>query len=331
MNAYTPCWWLPGGHVQTLWPVCATFGRIEVQRHTWTMPDGQPVLLEQVGQRGPIVIVLPGLQGDRRSHYVRATLRAIAKRGWRGMLLNHRGRGAKHLPPAPYHCAMTCDLDHVVRTLQQREAHTPLAVIGFSLGANILLKWLSEIGRDPAAPPIRAAAAISAPFHLGQVARRLECGLSRIYQHHLLKSLRRDVARQLARNPDQLKLTAHELRRLRTFYLFDDRITAPLHGFAGAEDYYARTRTDQCLHDIATPTLILNARNDPFIPAHLLPKHGELPDHVTLQITDQGGHLGFPTGRWPWRIDNWAAQRSLQFLESHLLKEEMPIEEPMAH
>jgi len=155
---------------------------------------------------------------------------------------------------------------------------------------------------------------VSAPFQLGVVAKKIERGFSRVYQWYLLRSLRRDVVRKMAAHHDDFGLTRRELRRLNTFFKFDDRISGPWSGFRGADDYYARTRSDVLLNHVTVPTLIVNARNDPLVPAHLIPAPSEVSDTVTLEITHGGGHLGFVSGKCPWSPKFWLDQRVPEFL-----------------
>ena len=166
---------------------------------------------------------------------------------------------------------MTCDLDYLVHHLTQREPGTAIGVVGYSVGANICLKWLGECGQRGQRCRSLRPWAYRPRSIWGPWPRRSSAGFSRIYQWYLLRSLRRDVARKMASLGDDLGITRRELRRLNTFFKFDDRITGPWNGFSGAEDYYARTRSDVLLKHVAVPTLILNARNDPLVPAHLIP------------------------------------------------------------
>jgi predicted alpha/beta-fold hydrolase len=282
------------------------------------LPDGDFVRLDWVGSRGPIVIVLPGLQGDLESAYVRGFLRACESRGWRGVLLNYRGHGEPNRTQRSYHCGMTCDLDYLVEHLARQMPDTPLAVVGYSVGANICLKWLGERGQQGQTPPVAAAVGVSAPFQLGVVAKKIERGFSRIYQWYLLRSLRRDVVRKMAALHNNFGLTRRELRRLNTFFKFDDRISGPWSGFRGAEDYYAKTRSDVLLSHVTVPTLIVNAHNDPLVPSHLLPPPSKLSDKVTIEITRGGGHLGFVSGRRPWSPKFWLDERVPEFLAEFL-------------
>jgi predicted alpha/beta-fold hydrolase len=318
VDRFKPSWWLPGRHAQTLWPVLTRRVRLEVRSEKLELPDGDCVRLDWAGDGGPpggpIVILVPGLQGDIGSGYIRGLMRAFQARGWRGVLLNHRGHVEPNRKRQSYHSGLTCDLDYLVRLLAQQEPGVPIAVAGFSLGANICLKWLGECGSRGHELPVVAAVAVATPFNLAAVAENINHGLARIYQWYLLRSLHQDMRRKMAVMSDTLGLTLRELRRLNTFFKFDDRITGPWHGFTGAADYYAKSRCDVLLKHIVVPTLVVCAKNDPLVPAHLLPQAGDVSGQVTLEITEGGGHLGFVSGRWPWAARYWLESRIPEFL-----------------
>jgi len=325
-NPFRASWWLPGRHAQTIWPALFRRARITARSERLELPDGDFAQLDWVGPLqdkpgaagSPIIIMLPGLQGDLQSPYLAGMLHACAARRWRGVLLNHRGRVEPNRLPRSYHCGMTSDIDYLVRQLAQREPGAPIAVVGFSLGANMLLRWLGECGQRGEKLPVAAAVVVSAPFYLGPAAKKIERGFSRIYQWNLLRSLRKDVLRKFAVLARHLSLTENELSQLTTFYKFDDRITAPLNGFLGADDYYSRTRSDILLKHITVPTLIVNADNDPLIPPELIPPASELSPCITLEITRGGGHLGFVSGPWPWSPRYWLDIRVPAFLANYV-------------
>jgi predicted alpha/beta-fold hydrolase len=291
---------------------------LDTRRERIELPDGDFADLDWAGESGPIVIVLPGLQGDLQSSHARGLMRECVNRGWRGVLLNYRGRGEPNRLAHSYHCGMTCDLDYLVDLLNQREPETSIFVVGYSVGANICLRWLGQCGRDGKTPPVTAAVGVSVPFYLGDVARKIEKGFSRIYQHHLLTSLRGDLRMKMEARDVGLDLTLEQLPELTTFRKFDDRVSAPMNGFDGAEDYYTKTRSDTLLNYVSVPTLVLNARNDPLVPIHLIPDRSDISDHVKLEISDNGGHLGFVSGRWPWAARFWLDTRIPEFLASRL-------------
>jgi predicted alpha/beta-fold hydrolase len=311
---FQPAWWLRGGHGQTLWSSLMRKIPLHTRPERLDTPDGDFIKLDWVGDGGPIVVVLPGLQGDLGSSHARGLLRECARRGWRGVLLHYRGRGEPNRLPHSYHCGQTRDLNYLVHVLRRREPDTPIGTVGYSVGANICMKWLGESGQRGVELPIAAAVGVSVPFHLGVVAKNISRGFSRVYQWRLLHSLRHDLRRKMEAGDMGLELTARETRRLNTFFKFDERVTAPLSGFDGAEDYYEKTRSDTLLGHVCVPTLIVNARNDPLVPAHLIPNRQHVSDLVTLEVTDNGGHVGFVSGRWPWAPSFWLDTRVPEFL-----------------
>ncbi|MBX3668249.1 MAG: alpha/beta hydrolase, partial [Rhodocyclaceae bacterium] len=180
---------------------------------------------------------------------------------------------------------------------------------GVSLGGNALLCWLGARRAD-AAGVIEAAAAVCAPLDLALCGRALEHGFARVYARHFLDTLKPRALAKLRHWPGAVDAAA--VRRARTLYEFDDAVTAPLHGFTGADDYWTRASSKPVLRHIALPTLVLHARNDPFVPPPSLPAREELPPSVTLEVTDGGGHVGFVSGPFPGRLD-WMPQRLLEF------------------
>jgi hypothetical protein len=208
-----------------------------------------------------------------------------------------------------YHSGETGDLQWVLEHLV-RETRSPVrAAVGISLGGNVLLKWLGERGQQRL---VGRAVAVSVPFLLAQASERLGRGWSRLlYQSHLLRKMRASYRRKLALIPPSLRIDPEGIRSFREF---DDRVTAPLHGFADAEDYYQRCSSRQFLGRIRTPTLILHARDDPFMWPTTIPREQELAAPVTLELSDQGGHVGFVAGPAPWRACYWMEQRVLSFL-----------------
>lgn len=312
---FRPAWWLPGPHGQTLWPALFRFKpRPALRRERIELPDGDFLDLDwSAGEQGPIVLVLHGLEGSSDSGYARGLLHRVAMQGWRGVVMHFRGcSGEANRLARSYNAGDTGDLAYVVSLLQQREPATPLACVGYSLGGNALLKWLGETGTT--LPSV--AVAVSVPFLLDSAAQRMSQGFSRLYQRHLLKHLRANYRRkQRARLP--LPVTLKEMAKLQDFYTFDDKVTAPLHGYAGVDDYYARASCRRYLRGIRTPTLILHALDDPFMLPSVTPQAEELSDCTALELSQQGGHVGFVTGAWPWQATYWLEQRIPAFLAEH--------------
>jgi uncharacterized protein len=313
-SAFRPAWWLPGPHLQTLYPSLFRPRRPpSLNRERLELPDGDFLDLEWTGRTaGNVVLILHGLEGSLESHYTGAMLGALAREGYNACLMYLRGcSGEANRLPYSYHSGQTGDLDFVVSTIQDRLPGTPLAIIGYSLGGNILLKWLGE---QAEAARVRTAIAISVPFDLNQAALRLEHGVSRIYQHHLLKKLH-GSARRKARF-HQLPWPAERIHELKTFRRFDNEITAPLNGFRDVDDYYTRASSKQYLKSIQVPTLLIQASDDPFLPATALPNNDDLSAAVTLELSRRGGHVGFISGNNPLRPQYWLEQRVVRHLRS---------------
>lgn len=315
-SEFRPAWWLRNAHMQTLWPrLMRRRPRIALRSERLELPDGDFVDLSWTpGARGPIVMILHGLEGSSRSHYVRGILRAVHARGWRGVLMHFRGcSGEPNRLPRSYHSGDTGDVAYLADRLRTDHPDTPLLAVGYSLGGNALLKWLGESGT---ASPLSAAAAISVPFRLGDAADRLEHGFSRVYQWTFLSELRASVRRK--RERVDLPEIPGSLGGLRTFRAFDDRVTAPLNGFQGADDYYARASCRQYLRGIRIPTLIVHSLDDPLMTPATVPAATELPPAVTLELSPQGGHVGFIGGATPPVARYWLEQRVPSFLAETL-------------
>jgi len=317
-HSFKPAWWLNGPHSQTLWPTLTRNDiPLNIIRERMELPDGDFLDLDWVGEgNGPIVLLLHGLAGDLRSPYVKGMLRAIIQSGWRGVLMYFRGcSGSPNRLPRCYHSGDTGDVNFVTHALIQREPHTYLACVGYSLGGNVLLKWLGETGEKN---PLSAAVAISVPFDLAKASGRLNTGFSRVYQWLLLRELREMIKRKSA--VVSMPFELNNIDKLRTFIEYDDFITAPLHGFKDAQDYYAQASSRQFIPHIRKPTLIVQAMDDPFLSPDAIPTQQELPSGVHIELTDRGGHVGFVTGNVPWRSDYWLEKRVIAYLQ-HLLNE----------
>jgi hypothetical protein len=316
-NQFRPAWWLSNRHLQTIWPVlCRTRIRLETRRERFELPDGDFLDVDWVGRGGPIVIVLHGLQGSAESNYARGLLKGIEARGWRGALMHFRGcSGETNRLARSYHSGETTDVDWLARVLRSREPETPLAGVAYSLGGNVLLKWLGESGADN---PLRAAVAVSIPFELGTAADSMESGFSRVYQWYLVHKLRKAVRAKIANGSFGLSLSSTDLDRLRTFREFDDAVTAPMHGFRSAQDYYERCSSRRFVDRIETPTLVLHAADDPLMHSGVIPSPEERSAHVAFEVSPNGGHVGFVSGRWPWSAQYWLEDRIPEFLQAHI-------------
>jgi uncharacterized protein len=323
---FRPAAWLPGPHAQTVWGRLTRSRRlVPMRRETLTTPDGDDLLADHLDGPGgrPRVLVLHGLEGSSHSVYVQGLLLEVRRRGWCGTAMNFRSCArdpsdiSRMLPnrrPRMYHSGDTGDIDFLARTLAAREPETPLVAIGVSLGGNVLLKWLGEAG---AGAPVAAAAAISTPFDLAASARHLESTLGRLYTRGFLATLKRKTEDAVRRFPEAAaRIDLPRTRASQTFREFDDAANAPLHGFAGADDYYRKSSSLAYLGRIARPTLCLSSEDDPFLPREALARaRAEATPSVDFLVTVRGGHIGFVSGRAPWRPTYWAERFAVDWLE----------------
>jgi len=319
--AYRRPWWYRGRHLQTLWgPLFRPIGPPRFRRERLDTPDGDFLdldWLETPRVEAPLVVILHGLEGSSRSHYVAGLCREAAALKLRVVVLNFRScSGELNRSPRLYHSGETSDLDLVLDLILEREPAARLGLVGVSLGGNVALKWLGERG-GRAREQVRAAVAISTPFDLAQCARALDAGLPRLlYTERFLRTMKPKVRAKAQLYDGRLDLVA--VRRARTFAEYDRFVTAPIFGFADERDYWARSSSRPYLGRIRRPTLLINAVNDPFIPPAALPE-AEVAESPWLEaaFVPEGGHAGFLDG--PWGRGSWAERRALAFLHGPLL------------
>jgi predicted alpha/beta-fold hydrolase len=272
----------------------------------------------------PTVILLHGLEGSSQGHYARSVMAAVAARGWQGRVIHWRGCGGLgNLAPRAYHSGDSTELDWMLERAVA-EAGGPVCVVGISLGGNVLVKWLGEQG-EAAAGRVRAAVAVSVPWSLAAGAQTLARGFGRIYTRHFLATMRPKALALLDRHPGCLDRT--RLLAADTLEAFDDCFTAPLHGYGSARAYYAQASAGRFVGSVRIPTLLVSARNDPFLPAGHLPDPARLPDPVRALYTDQGGHAGFCEGMLPGRLD-WLPAVLLHFIAPHFDAPRVTAHEP---
>jgi len=304
-GSYTAPWWLPGGHLQTIVAALLPAPQIAWRRERWETPDGDFIDLDWTGGEenpdGPLIALFHGLEGDSSSPYARAIAAQALAAGWRCVVPHFRGcSGELNRLPRAYHSGDSEEIGWILKRLGARHA------VGISLGGNALLKLLGEQGDEAT---IEKAIAISAPLDLAAAGRNLDAGLSReIYTRRFLRTLKAKTFEKIRRQ--KISIDEQRLRRARTFWEFDDTVTAPLHGFLGADDYWKRSSSGPWLSGIRVPTLVVNARNDPFLPASALDALAAVPPNVVLEFPRSGGHAGFP-GR-----DRWLARRILAFFSN---------------
>ena len=284
------------------------------------LPDGDELTIASAASptTGPILLVLHGLEGGVRSHYVGGIWGVARQKGWQPrMLLFRTCDGRMNRARRTYHSGETTDLDLVIRRLVAEDPQRAIGLAGISLGGNVLLKWLGEQG-ESAPPQVRAAIAISTPYDLARSSKAIDTGFGRVYQWNFLRSLKRKAREKLTQHPDVCP--PESLDVLSTMWDFDDRFTAPLHGFRDAADYYARSSSIGFLAGIRRPTLLLSAEDDPFHTREVLRDVEAIAasnPFVTTEFHPRGGHVGFVGGA-PWKPTYYVESRVGSFLESYL-------------
>lgn len=314
-RTFKPAWWLKGPHLQTLWPVLfrRRIKNLNLENERLELPDGDFIDLNWFNKngKGPLCIILHGLEGSIHSHYAKSMMKTMSLHGFRVVFMHFRGcSGEPNRLSRGYHSGETLDLQFLVETIRVREPSTPLIAIGYSLGGNVLLKWLGETKDQN---PLSAAVAISVPFELHKSAIRIRQGFSKFYQWYFIRCLRTRLMRKAMSSAQLLAL-----KKAKTMYDFDHHITAPLHGFSGVTEYYALSSSRQYMRFIEVPTLIVQSKDDPFMPSDVIPTLAELSKKVYLEVTDRGGHVGFVGGRYPWTTYYWLDQRVPQFFKAVL-------------
>jgi predicted alpha/beta-fold hydrolase len=311
--------------LRTLWGKFVRRTETETRRERWSTPDGDEIELRRIdpplgsSEGTPRLLVLHGLEGTIRSHYLAGVLAHAKRLGWGADALIFRScNGEVTRTRRLYHSGETSDLAFVVERLVRDRPGQPLVLAGFSLGGNVLLKWLGERG-EQLPSEVRGAVAVSVPFDLERGSRYIERGFGRVYTRHFLRTLKAKARAKLARDPglfDEVKL-AHA----RTLYEFDDVVTAPVHGFRDAHDYYMRSSSLGFLPAIRRPTLLLSAYDDPFLPPQVLDEVQQIAASNTCLTTEfhaRGGHVGFVSGSTPFAPRYYAEERIFDFLSMQL-------------
>jgi predicted alpha/beta-fold hydrolase len=314
-DGYLPPRWLAGAHAQTIYPALFRPPAVVLRRERVDTPDGDFVDFDwQDGNAAspgtPTVVLFHGLEGNSSSHYARALMRGLQSIGWRGVVPHFRGcSGEPNLLPRAYHSGDYAEIGWMLSTVRASLPAAPLYAVGVSLGGSALLNWLGR-EQERARSILVAAAAVSAPLDLAAAGTAIGQGFNRIYARHFLSTLVPKAVAMAQRFPGTLDAAA--IRRATSMHTFDDVVTAPLHGFRGVGDYWHRASSKPWLGGIAVPTLVLNAKNDPFIPWTSLPGAESVSRAVTLEQPAHGGHAGFATSAFPEGM-NWLPSRLLQF------------------
>lgn len=308
--------WLPGGHMQTIWPYLLPRPPVAFRRERVNVPDGDFWDFDWVDAAGatddtPLVALLHGLEGSSESHYARALMIAVKARGWRGVIPHFRGcSGELNRLPRAYHSGDHVEAQAIFDAIRARvPASTPIYVVGVSVGGSVLINWLGRLGRD-AAGLVRAAAAVSVPHDLMAAGTSIDKGFNRIYVQNFLNTLKPKSLAMAERHPGLID--PEKVRRAYTIDAFDTAVTAVLHGFADSADYWRRASAKPWLASVRVPTLVINARNDPFVPSESLPGPEDASSDVLLEQPDEGGHVGFLSGSFPGNVE-WLPRRLLDF------------------
>lgn len=309
---YLPPPWLPGGHAQTLWPLTVRLRPEAMRRERWDTPDGDFIDVDHVDgpAEAPQVVLFHGLEGSSRSHYAIGLAQAVRAAGWRLAMPHFRGcSGELNRRPRAYHSGDSEEIDWILARLHAGNGGRPLFAVGISLGGNALLKWAGERGAE-AARRVQAIASVCAPLDLAACGHHLGRGFNLLYTRHFLHTLKSRSRARLSLFPGLYD--SDRMLRAFTLYEFDAAVTVPMHGFASVDDYWRRASSKLWLGGIRVPALVLNARNDPFLPARHLPQAHEVGPGVRLEYPSAGGHVGFVTGRFPGQL-YWLPQRLLHF------------------
>lgn len=321
MSKFKPAFGLKNRHLQTIYP---TFFRKQVppntQNEMFELSDGDFVECtwceKPPTDKRAIVVLFHGLEGSYQSSYIQGMMNALSKAGLSSVLMHFRGCSAKtNRLPRAYHSGDTQDARAWIESLVNRYPSNHLHAVGYSLGANMLLKLLGEWGNTS---PLCSATSVSAPMQLEISAHTINRGFSKIYQNHLLKNLKASLIEKYKYHPMQtlINLKKEDVKKIKNIWEFDDLYTAKIHGFGTAKEYYKRSSAKQYLKNIKTPTLILHAIDDPFMSKEILPNKDEISDSIELEISDHGGHVGFVSGTL-WNPIYWLENRIVSHIKDN--------------
>ncbi|CAH9064531.1 hypothetical protein PSECIP111951_03375 [Pseudoalteromonas holothuriae] len=315
---FNSAWWMRNRHAQTILPrFFRPLQKVPVKFEELTTPDGDFLELAWAKEQrpnAPLAIVLHGLEGNINSFYAKGMLKALTQKGFDAVLMHFRNcsRAANRLPRA-YHSGETSDLEFLINTLKQRFTDRPLYAVGFSLGGNVLAKYLGEQQQQSG---LQGAAVISAPHHLSSSCQVIRKSCFGLYQKYLLDRMKRSFSRKLDTIADVLTIDEKKLHAIDDLWQFDNLITAPLHGFKGAEDYYTKASAQSYLNDIKTPTLLIHAKDDPMLSSQAVPNASQVSGNVTLAVSETGGHVGFIGGKNPLKPEFWLEQAVPHYFHS---------------
>lgn len=316
---FKPAWWARNNHIQTLYPVFFPKKlNLTLNRENLELPDGDFIQIdwtENKEEKKPIIILLHGLEGSSSSTYIQRLMKKATENNYRAVCMHFRGcGGVPNKFERAYHAGETEDLNYFIHYVTEKLGNSQkIFIAGFSLGGNVLLKWLGE---NPSNKIIHSAVAASVPFELANSADTMNKGFSKIYQWWLLKSLKDSFLKKS--NSIGVKVDKAEIERLKNFWEFDDKVTAKIHGFQNVNEYYSKSSSRQFLQKITTPTLIIHAKDDPFMSPSCIPNKDELSSSILFDLTEKGGHIGFISGSIPFVPKYWLEDRILSFFNEFL-------------
>ncbi len=308
-------------HVQTIMPrFFRPFHHTRYQLEQLDTPDGDFIELAWSlphNETAPLAVVLHGLEGNINSFYAKGMMKALKKQGFAVVLMHFRNCSTEvNRLPRAYHSGDTADLSFFINHLKQLYPNRPLLAVGFSLGGNVLAKYLGEQQQQC---PLSAAALVSAPYDLSASSDVIRKSLGKIYQKYLLDRMKKSMQRKLPQIKQQISITTDQLMEIDDLLEFDNQLTAPLHGFENAHDYYRQASAMPYLKHIAVPTLIIHAKDDPMLSIKAVPSRQDVSEHVTLRISEKGGHVGFISGKNPFKPVFWLEQAVPSYFGQYVL------------
>jgi len=315
-NSFVAPWWAKNRHLQTVWG--SLFRRLpalpEMTRKRLELDDGDFIDLDIYHkQNAPTLLLLHGLEGSINSPYIRGMIDSAKQKGWQIIVKHFRScSGEPNRLLQSYHSGVSHDLQSVVDLLKKESIDIDY-IVGYSLGGNVLLKWLGEQSENVS---IKAAVAVSVPLMLDICATEINRGFSKIYELALLRTLRKKALDKIKKFENVNLPKSHEVNNFDSFWKFDQHVTAPVHGFLSAKDYYEKVSSHQFVRNIKVPTLIIQSLDDPFMSPEIFSEIKEIPKQVILEKNNHGGHVGFVQGKWPWRAEYYLEKRIPSYLEN---------------
>ena len=317
---FQPAWWLKNPHLQTI--TAKWFKRhqlVATQTEMLELPDGDFIDIDwtelpESTNNKPIVVILHGLEGSKNSHYAKGMLAAVKKQGWIGLLMHFRGcSGRPNRQLASYHSGDIRDISYLTSIIIKRYPNRSLALVGYSLGGNVAVKYLAKNTDHP----YKASAVICAPLHLSSCSDRINNGFSKVYQNYLMKMLKQQALEKIQANK-LTHISRQKLHQLTTIRDFDHHITAPINSFTSAEDYYQQASGREDLATIASNCLVIHAKDDPFLSHENIIAINQLPANIHFELSDYGGHVGFIESRGFFKPSFWLEQRIPDYLRCYL-------------